>query len=315
MIKIYKTNIEENLIIEEKQEIERNCWINVIMPTKEEIELLSKKIGISENDLAKFLDEEEQARTEVEDNYRLIVLDIPTFEKHTTYNVSVTVPLIILQVNDEYIVTMCTKETDIFNDFIQGKVKNFYTEKKSRFTMQIMLKVASSYIKDLENINEETNKSEKSLKKSTSNNDLLKLMHLQKSLVYFSTSLRSNDVVLEKLQKTDLIPLYEEDIDVLEDVIIENKQAIEMASIYSSILSSTIEVFGTIISNNLNKIMKFLAGFTIVISIPTIVASFMGMNVPLGMFSDNPLSFFIIFLLSIILSLIAAIILKNKNML
>ena len=315
MIKIYKTNIEENLIIEEKQEIERNCWINVIMPTKEEIELLSKKIGISENDLAKFLDEEEQARTEVEDNYRLIVLDIPTFEKHTTYNVSVTVPLIILQVNDEYIVTMCTKETDIFNDFIQGKVKNFYTEKKSRFTMQIMLKVASSYIKDLENINEETNKSEKSLKKSTSNNDLLKLMHLQKSLVYFSTSLRSNDVVLEKLQKTDLIPLYEEDIDVLEDVIIENKQAIEMASIYSSILSSNIEVFGTIISNNLNKIMKFLAGFTIVISIPTIVASFMGMNVPLGMFSDNPLSFFIIFLLSIILSLIAAIILKNKNML
>lgn len=315
MIKIYKTNTEENPIIEEKQEIERNCWINVIKPTQEEIELLSKSIGISEMDLAKFLDEEEQARTEVEDNYRLIVLDIPTFEKHTTYNVSVTVPLVILQVNDEYIVTMCTKETDIFNDFIQGKVKNFYTEKKSRFTIQIMLKVASGYIKDLEKINEETNKSEKSLKKSTSNNDLLKLMHLQKSLVYFSTSLRSNDIVLEKLQKTNLIPLYEEDIDVLEDVIIENQQAIEMASIYSSILSSTIEVFGTIISNNLNKIMKFLAGLTIVISIPTIVASFMGMNVPLGMFSDNPLSFFIIFLLSIILSIIAAVILKNKNML
>ena len=315
MIKIYKTNAEENPIIEEKQEIERNCWINVIKPTQEEIELLSKSIGISEMDLAKFLDEEEQARTEVEDNYRLIVLDIPTFEKHTTYNVSVTVPLVILQVNDEYIVTLCTKETDIFNDFIQGKVKNFYTEKKSRFTIQIMLKVASGYIKDLEKINEETNKSEKSLKKSTSNNDLLKLMHLQKSLVYFSTSLRSNDIVLEKLQKTNLIPLYEEDIDVLEDVIIENQQAIEMASIYSSILSSTIEVFGTIISNNLNKIMKFLAGLTIVISIPTIVASFMGMNVPLGMFSDNPLSFFIIFLLSIILSIIAAVILKNKNML
>ena len=315
MIKIYKTNAEENPIIEEKQEIERNCWINVIKPTQEEIELLSKSIGISEMDLAKFLDEEEQARTEVEDNYRLIVLDIPTFEKHTTYNVSVTVPLVILQVNDEYIVTMCTKETDIFNDFIQGKVKNFYTEKKSRFTIQIMLKVASGYIKDLEKINEETNKSEKSLKKSTSNNDLLKLMHLQKSLVYFSTSLRSNDIVLEKLQKTNLIPLYEEDIDVLEDVIIENQQAIEMASIYSSILSSTIEVFGTIISNNLNGVMKFLTSITIVISIPTIVASFMGMNVPLGMFSDNPLSFFIIFLLSIILSIIAAVILKNKNML
>lgn len=314
MIKIYKTNTQKNLT-EEINKIEKNCWINVIKPTQEEIKILSQNIDITETELANFLDEEEQARTEVDDNYRLIVLDIPTFEKHTTYNVSVTVPLVIIQVKDEYIVTMCTKETDIFNDFINGKVKNFYTEKKSRFTMQIMLKVASSYIRDLKTINEETNKSEKSLKKSTNNNDLLKLMHLQKSLVYFSTSLRSNDVVLEKLQKTDLIPLYEEDIDVLEDVIIENKQAIEMASIYSSILSSTIEVFGTIISNNLNKIMKFLAGFTIVISIPTIVASFMGMNVPLGAFNNNPFSFFLIFLISIILSIIAAIILKNKNML
>ena len=140
-------------------------------------------------------------------------------------------------------------------------------------------------------------------------------MHLQKSLVYFSTSLRSNDVVLEKLQKIDLIPLYDEDIDVLEDVIIENKQAIEMASIYSSILSSTIEVFGTIISNNLNKIMKFLAGFTIVISIPTIVASFMGMNVPLGDFETNPLSFFLVVIIAIASSILAASILKKKNML
>ena len=182
---------------------------------------------------------------------------------------------------------MCSKETDIFNDLLTGKVKNFSTEKKSRFTMQIMLKVASRYIRDLKNINDETNKSEQSLKKSTNNNDLLKLMHLQKSLVYFSTSLKSNDVALERLQKTNIIPLYEEDIDVLEDVIIENRQAIEMASIYSSILTSTIEVFGTIISNNLNIIMKFLAGFTIVLAIPTIISSFMGMNVPLCIFEKN----------------------------
>lgn len=313
MIKLYKTN--EAGVVNEINNIEKNCWINVINPTSDEIKSLSVDIGIDEMDLINFLDEEEQARTEVEDNYRLIVLDIPAFEKHTTYNVSVTVPLVILHVSDQYIITMCTKETDIFNDFINGKVKNFYTEKKSRFTIQIMLKVASSYIKELKNINEETNKSEKSLKKSTNNNNLLKLMHLQKSLVYFSTSLRSNDVVLEKLQKTTLIPLYDEDIDVLEDVIIENKQAIEMSDIYSSILSSTIDVFGTIISNNLNKIMKFLAGFTIVISIPTIVASFMGMNVPLGNFSNNPYSFLIIFLISLFLSFIVGIILKRKNML
>ena len=313
MIKMYKTDTPG--ILNEIKELEDNCWINVTSPTDEEITTLSKELNIEEVDIKSFLDEEEQARTEIEDNYQLIVLDIPTFEKHTTYNISVTIPLIILIVNNKYILTMCSKETDIFNDFIYGKVKNFYTEKKSRFTIQIMLKVASRYIRDLKNINEEINKSEQALKKSTSNNDLLKLMHLQKSIVYFSTSLRSNDVVLERLQKNTLIPLYEDDIDVLDDVIIENKQAIEMTTIYGSILNSTIEVFGTIISNNLNRIMKFLAGITIVISIPTMVASFMGMNVPLGFLQNNDYSFLIIILISLILSIIVAYILKRKNML
>jgi magnesium transporter len=314
MIKIYKTNSETGLT-NEIEKIEKNCWINVTNPTGEEITKLSNHIGIEETEIQGFLDEEEQARTEAEDNYSLIVLDIPTIELHQTYNLNATIPLIIIHENKDYIVTMCSKDTNIFDDFTQGKVKNFYTEKKSRFIMQIILKVASGYIKDLKKINEETIQSEHALKKSTNNNELLKLMHLQKSLVYFSTSLRSNDVVLEKLQKTNLIPLYEEDIDVLEDAIIENKQAIEMASIYSSILTSTIEIFGTIISNNLNTIMKFLAGFTIVISIPTIVASFMGMNVPLGNFETNPLSFIILVFIAIIISLIAALILKKKDML
>lgn len=314
MIKIYKTDIDTDKL-KEINEFEKGSWINVTKPKKDEIKLLSQNVNIPESDISSFLDEEEQARTEVEDNYRLIVLDIPSFERHATYNVRVTSPLVIIHVRDDYIVTLSAKETDLLNDFIEGKIKKFHTEMKSRFTIQIMLQVANAYIKNLKSINEETNKSEKALKKSTSNNDLLHLMHLQKSLVYFSTSLRSNDVVLEKLQKIDLIPLYDEDIDVLEDVIIENKQAIEMASIYSSILSSTIEVFGTIISNNLNKIMKFLAGFTIVISIPTIVASFMGMNVPLGDFETNPLSFFLVVVIAIASSILAASILKKKNML
>lgn len=311
---MYKTMDVEGTL-NEINEIEENCWINMISPTEEEIKSISKKLEIEENYLNIFLDEEEQARTEVNDDINLIVLDIPSFEKHTNYSVSVTVPLAILQVKNKYIITLCIKENDIFDDFINGKIKNFSTDKKSRFTIQIMLKVASKYIKDLKIINEETNKSEKALKKSTNNNDLLKLMNLQKSLVYFSTSLRSNDAVLEKLQKTNLIPLYEEDIELLDDVVIENKQAIEMASIYSSILSSTIEVFGTIISNNLNKVMKFLAGFTIVISIPTMVASFMGMNVPLGFFEKSTFGFFTLVIVSLILALLVAYILKKKDML
>lgn len=311
---MYKT-IDLEGTLNEIKEIQDNCWINLTAPTQEEIKNIATKLEIDENYLNVFLDEEEQARTEVTDDIKLIVLDIPSFEKHSTYSVSVTVPLVILQVKSKYIITLCVKETDLFDDFINGKIKNFFTEKKSRFTIQIMLKVASRYIKDLKIINEETNKSEKALKKSTNNNDLLKLMNLQKSLVYFSTSLRSNDIVLEKLQKNNLIPLYEEDMELLDDVVIENRQAIEMASIYSGILSSTIEVFGTIISNNLNKVMKFLAGFTIVISVPTMVASFMGMNVPLGFFEDSTFAFLTLVIVSLILALLVAYILKKKDML
>ena len=152
-------------------------------------------------------------------------------------------------------------------------------------------------------------------KKSTSNSQLMKLMDLQKSLVYFTTSLKSNESVLDRLKKTNVIQMYAEDEDLLEDVIIEHRQASEMASIYSSILSSTIEVFGTIISNNLNNVMKVLASITIVVAIPTTVSSFMGMNVPLGFFSSNSFSFFIIIGISVVLSLFIAWLLKHKNML
>lgn len=314
MITIYKTS-EEQHTLNKLEKLEIGSWINVTSPTEEEIEKLSSLLKMSKKDLLNFLDEEEQARVELENNYQLIVLDIPTFEKYDTYNINVTIPLVILLIEDKYILTMCSKKTNILNDFLTNKIKNFSTEKKSRFTMQIMYNIASQYIKDLKTINEQTNKSTLSLKKTTNNNDLLRLMNLQKSLVYFSTSLRSNGVVLERIEKNNIIPLYEEDMDVLEDVIIENKQAIEMSTIYSEILTSTIEVFGTIISNNLNRIMKFLAGFTIVISIPTIVASFMGMNVPLGFFHTNPLSFTIISIIALIISLIVAYILKKKDML
>ena len=153
------------------------------------------------------------------------------------------------------------------------------------------------------------------MKKSTDNAQLLKLMDLQKSLVYFTTSLKSNESVLDRLQKTNIIPMYEEDMDILEDVIIEHRQASEMASIYSSILSSTIEVFGTIISNNLNNVMKILASITIVVAIPTTVSSFMGMNVPLGIFNSSGFAFLLIVLISIALSVVVAWILRKKNML
>ena len=164
-------------------------------------------------------------------------------------------------------------------------------------------------------INSEIENKEKDLIKSTSNKELLNLMHIQKSLVYFVTSLKANAIILEKLSKGNVLNLYEEDEDLLEDAIIENNQGIETANIYREIISSMSDTYATIISNNLNTVMKFLAGITIVLSIPTIIASFMGMNVDLGLLNNNPFAFLIILLISIVISLIIAFVLKKKGML
>lgn len=312
MMKIYKTDIDNNL--KEINQFEKNCWINLVSPKESEMNELTKLINVDKDYLIQFLDEEEQARIDIEDDIKLIVLDVPTYERTKAHTLSVTMPLIIIHVND-CIITMCTKPLNILDDFISGKYKDFNTSKKSRFTLLLIFKAASMYIKELKIINEQTSKIEQALKKSTDNAQLLKLMDLQKSLVYFTTSLKSNESVLDRLQKTSIIPLYEEDMDILEDVIIEHRQASEMASIYSSILSSTIDVFGTIISNNLNNVMKILASITIVVAIPTTVSSFMGMNVPLGIFQTNGNAFLIIVIISIVLSIIVAWILRKKNML
>ena len=156
---------------------------------------------------------------------------------------------------------------------------------------------------------------EKVLKKSTENKDLIDLLEIEKTLVYFITSLKANDAVLEKISKGTILPLYEGDLDLLEDAIIENKQAIEMSTIYRDILSSITEAYATIVSNNLNYIMKFLAGATIVLSIPTMISSFLGMNVPLGSLSSENNAFALTIIIAALLSIIIAIILKKKNML
>ena len=314
MIKVYK-NEEINTEVKDIKDIEIGSWINVVNPTNEEVIELSNKLNIDDKYLNKLLDEEEQSRIDIKEDTKAIIVDIPTQIKKRNYSVSITNPLIIMKVRNEYLVTICTKENDILDDFINGEVENFFTAKKSRFVFQLMYKIALCYIRDLKQINQEINNAEDYMKKSTQNSDLLKLMHLRKSLVYFKTSLNGNQIVLDRIIQNDMIPLYEEDKTILENTIIEYQQAIEMAEIYNGLLNSTIDAFGTIISNNLNGIMKFLAGFTIVISIPTMVASFMGMNVPLGIFSKNEFSFLILVLISVILSLLVAYILKKKNML
>ena len=260
-------------------------------------------------------DEEELPRVEQSGNATLIVIDTPYLEDGETSHIYNTYPLGIIITNNNYVITISPKKIPLLNDFIKNNVKNFNTAKKVRFLIQILLKTSNYYQRALKQVNRDIEKKEEVLQKSTENKDLLDLLEIEKTLVYFITSLKANDLVLEKLSKGTIFNLYEDDLDLLEDAIIENKQAIEMSSIYRDILSSITDTYATVVSNNLNNVMKFLAGATIVLSIPTMISSFMGMNVPLGSFATMGEAFLLLTFISVILSLIIAIILKKKNML
>lgn len=313
MLKIYKTSAVEKKTKKVKK-MTADCWIDLIVPTTDEIDKVVNRTGVDKDLIMKLLDTEELPRVEQEDNATLIVIDIPHLEEKEEHKYK-TYPLGIIITNNNYIITVSVKKTTLLNDFKRNIVKDFRTAKKTRFLIQILLKSASTYLKALKEVNNDIEAKEKVLKKSTENKDLIELLEIEKTLVYFMTSLKANDVVLEKLSKGIILPLYEGDLDLLEDAIIENKQAIEMSSIYRDILSSVTDTYATIISNNLNIAMKFLAAATIVLSIPTMISSFLGMNVPLGAIGNISNAFVIIILLAVIVSLIVALLLKKKNML
>jgi len=313
MLKIYKTSAVEKKIKKVKK-MTADCWIDLIVPTTDEIEKVANRTGVEKELIMKLLDTEELPRVEQEENATLIVIDIPYLESEGEHKYK-TYPLGIIITNNNYIITVSVKKTMLLNDFKRSRVKDFRTAKKTRFLIQILLKSATSYLKALKEINHDIEEKEKVLKKSTENKDLVELLEIEKTLVYFMTSLKANDAVLEKLAKGIILPLYEGDLDLLEDTIIENKQAIEMSGIYRDILSSVTDTYATIISNNLNIAMKFLAAATIVLSIPTMISSFLGMNVPLGPIGSISNAFIIILLIAVIVSCIVAILLKKKNML
>lgn len=314
MIKIFKNEID-NELVKKLDKIEDNCWINLVKPTEEEIKLVVDTLKIDEDLITKVLDEEELPRIEKTDNATLIVVDCPFLEDVHIKNKYTTYPLGIIICNDLHIITVSLKEFSMLKEFETGNVKTFYTYKKSRFLIQLLLRTASLYLKVLNLINVDIHKKEKVLYHSTSNKQLVELLDIEKTLVYFITSLKANDVVLDKLSKGNVVSLYDEDVELLEDTIVENKQGIEMCTIYKEILSSITDTYGTIVSNNLNVVMKFLAGITIVLSIPTMISSFLGMNVPLGKFATNQYAFAVICCLAFLLALIVAWLLKKKDML
>jgi len=245
----------------------------------------------------------------------LIVVDIPAIEKETVETQEkdryITMPLAIVSVKD-VIITVCLIDTPVLQHIKSGRMKDFCTYKKTRFILQIFYRVATQFLWYLRSINRQSESIEDRLHVSQKNKELFELLELQKSLVYFTTSLRSNEVVFEKMLRTEKVKRYPDDEDLLEDVIIENKQAMEMANIYSGILGGMVDTFASVISNNLNIVMKFLATVTIVMSIPTMIASFYGMNVPLPG-NQNPYGFYIVLGVALLIAGVVALIFHKKD--
>ena len=315
MLKIYNTDIETNKL-EEIKEFKKGSWINLVNPSEQEIKKVCESTNIQEDFIRDALDFEEKARIdrEEDDGTTLFVVDVPIVEKNEENDVYTTMPLGMIVVRDDFFITVSLRKNKVIEDFEKRKIKDFQTYKKSKLIFQILYLNSSYYLSYLKLINKETEIAEYILKNSMKNKELLKLLSLEKSLVYFTTSLKSNELVMERTLRGKIIKLYEDDEDTLEDAITENKQAIEMAKIYSDILNGTMEAYASIISNNLNGVMKFLTSITIVLAIPTMISSFWGMNVNLP-FQDSKLGFIIMIAISAILTLVVTWWLKKKDML
>lgn len=310
MLNIY---ISENNTLTELQTPKNGCWVNMINPTIEEVNFIATNLDIDNDFITFALDCDERPRIENDDNKNFLVLvDTPYPSKERGSKLYETMPIGIV-LTPIALVTICLEESSVLTSFLKNTIKTFFTYKKSRFVLQILYKNASLYLSFLRDIDKQSYIIENELHKSMKNKELIQLLTLEKSLVYFSTSLKSNELVLERLLRYHFIEKYDDDRELLEDTIIENKQAIEMSKIYSDILSGTMDAFASIISNNLNIVMKVLTSITIIMAIPTVIFSYFGMNVPMP-FSNEPLAAIIIALLSVIICLIVTKFMSKKNM-
>ncbi len=306
MVAVYKYIENKMTAIDEMQP---DCWINLVAPSEEEIDRVSQNLNIDRAFVSAALDEEETSRIEVEDGRTLIIIDVPIIEKSDGIAAYATLPLGII-VTEDNIVTICLKETPTLREFTDGMVKEANPSLKTRFIFTIFLRAANRFLQYLRDINKLSSNIERQLYKSQRNKELIQLLDLEKSLVYFTTSLKADELTLNKILRGRIIKLYEDDQDLLEDVLIEIKQAMEMADIYSSILSGMMDAFASVISNNLNVIMKTLTSVTILITIPNVIYGFFGMN-----FFEGPVTnWWFPLALSVSIMLVAGFILKRTGL-
>ena len=303
----------------ETDTITNDCWVNLYSPTEAEITRVETELNIPQEFLRYPLDEEERPRIDYDDDTDtvLIIVDIPITYRDNESVTYETTPLGVI-LNDKHIVTVSLRQTTILDHFIENRIRDLYIPYRTRFTIQILYAVAREYLRLLRFIDKTLEVSETELEKAVSNKELYKRLDLSKSLVYFASSLKSNEAVLEKLMRGRIIKLYEEDEDLLEDVVIEYKQAHEMADVYANIVSTTTDAYASIISNNMNDIMKVLAAATIVLTIPDLIGCFFGQNFPMPWdeeFLTQPLPFISILTSCILSVVLTAYILKKKSIL
>lgn len=314
MIEVLKTNAITGKL-ENVKEITRGVWINIVAPTSDEIQFISHKLNVSENLLRYPLDIAEKAHIDTDEADVLITIDVPITEYRGNKKFYSTIPLGMLLVRDDYFVTISQQRVDVINQVLNTvKLFDIYTEKKSRLVFQILYSVASDYIKYIGYISKDIDTFEKRMLKSMKSSELSSLLDFEKTMIYFNASIKANQTVLRKINRGKYIKLYEEDEDILDDTIIENTQAMEMVQTYSEILNGIIDIFGTIISNNLNTVMKLLTSITIIMTIPTMVSSFLGMNVVFP-FRVDVLGFYGVTAVTILITAIGAFWLKKKDML
>lgn len=290
------------------ENVRKNCWISVTDPTEEEIAFLTGKLKVPEEELNDILDVDERARTEMDESWFSIILRIPVSGGNNGVPYS-TVPLGIL-ISNNLVVTICQSKNELIPSIIRNRKIDF--ENKANFVMYIFLHAAMLYMRYLKMINIQVGYIERDLEKSTRNEELHKMLKMEKSLVYFMTSLKSNDILLARLRNNRYVKSLQMDEDLVEDVVIENRQAIEMAKIYSDIQSGMMDAFASVISNNVNAVMKQLALITIILMIPTLVASLYGMNVP-NHFESNPLGFVFVVLISMVATILGVLLFRKKN--
>ncbi len=308
MISIYQS---EDGRVTEKKEMLPGTWVHLCEPEEAEIELVCSRLNIDPDFVRAALDEEERSRIEVEDGMTLILVDTPTVEAEGRSFVYSTIPFGII-ITPDNIVTVCLKETSLPRAFSEGLVKGVSTKKRNRLTLQMLYRNASLFLFYLRQVDKASSRVENELHISMKNKELIQMLGLEKSLVYFSTSLKSNELVLEKLLRMDFVKDYPDDTELLEDVIVENKQAIEMSNIYRDILSGTMDAFASVISNNLNIVMKLLASLTIILTVPTIVFGLWGTNVPVP-FAENPFGFWILLAIAVVLTGASVLFMQRKK--